>query len=220
MTARVRDFLYLDHTLVAQTLSQLDFGVFKEWEETLARATDKDGRAAITLWGAANIGAGTKSSATAGTSVVLQQTAESYAARLLVRLEEENQLTRLEADTVAALRRGSVIASEGIADDFDYNRFDAEGWSPEVMTRLYDLHSQSADLERPGVHPPEHVKAATLIRTGDMTVVASFLPGHLRVPIQELLGESVEMVGSVRRAFGLTPSQPKTLLIVRPIAVY
>jgi hypothetical protein len=215
--ARVRDFVYLDHTLVAQTLSQLDFGVFKEWEETLERASGKEGRAGLTLWGAANIGGGATRSQTEGSTVVLQQTAESYAARLLLRLEEEDQVTTLDAQSGPELRRGSIVVADGTAAEFKVEQFEFEGWPPTAMVQLYSLNEELEDLERPGTFTPEHVKAASVIRTGSLSVVAPLLSGHLRVPIHEILDEAVEVLASVRRVHS---HGTETLLIARPIAIY
>jgi hypothetical protein len=218
MGARLRDFLYLDHTLVAQMLSQLDFGVFKEWEETLERASGKEGRAGLTLWGAASIGAGGTRSQTEGSTVVLQQTAESYAARLLLRLEEEDQVTRLGAERALELRRGAVVLTEGTAEQFELSGFDPASWSPTAMLQLSSLNNEAEDLERPPLQP---VNAAIVIRrAGRGSVVARLLKGHLRVRIDEVLDEAVEMVASVRRVHGSDAGGFDALLIVRPIAIY
>lgn len=212
MAARVRDFLYLDHTLVAQSLSQLDFGVFKEWEETLERASGKEGRAGLSLWGAANVGAGATSSKTAASTVVLMQTAESYAARLLLRLEEEDQITALGAGPTSEFRRGSIVLCEGIAGPFEITRFESEGWAPAVMAQLSSLIEEAEEL----APAPETVKAMVL-RTHTVSVVAPLLRGHLRVPVDQLLDDAVEVLASVRRIYR---SEISALLIVRPIAVY
>jgi class 3 adenylate cyclase len=220
MGARVRDFLYLDHTLVAQTLSQLDFGVFKEWEETLERASGKEGSAGLTLWGAANIGAGSKRSQTEGSTVVLQQTAESYAARLLLRLEEEDQLLRLGDEPALELRRGSIFLTEGVAEPFELERLVLTEWSQTVQGQLGSLNTELEELEQPA--PLEPVKAAIIVRRAGkgLVVVARLLPGHLRVPIYEILGDAVEMVASVRRVHGSDAGGFDALIIARPIAIY
>jgi hypothetical protein len=218
--ARVRDFLYLDHTLVAQTLSQLDFGVFKEWEETLERASGKEGRAGLALWGAANIGGGATRSQTEGSTVVLQQTAESYAARLLFRLEEEDQITTLGGDSPPDLRRGSIVVVSGSAEEFEVEQFESVGYRAAAMAQLYSVYDGLEDMERAGSFSPERVKAATVIRTGSLSVVAPLLSGHLRVSMQEILDETVEILASVRRVHSRAGGGIGTLVIARPIAIY
>ena len=220
--ARVRDFLYLDPALVAQTLSQLDFGVFKEWEETLERAGGKEGGGELSLWGAASIRLGGQHSEAKASSVVLEQTAESYASRLLLRLEEEQQIARLESDASAELRRGVVVVAEGQIERFDIESIERQGWSSDVMLKLHDVQEQASDLDMPGEFGfgTEKVKAVGVIRAGSITVVAPWLPESLRVPIEELNGEQAEVLGIVRRAYSSPPNTLQTLAIVRPIAAF
>jgi hypothetical protein len=56
VAARVRDFLYLDPVLGAETLSQVDFGLVKELQETVERASGKEGGLAISAFGLTDIG--------------------------------------------------------------------------------------------------------------------------------------------------------------------
>jgi hypothetical protein len=220
MTARVRDYLYLDPTLVAQTLSQLDFGVFKEWEETLERAKSKEGGLSLTLFGAANLGAKGTGSQKEASSVVFEQTAESYASRLLFRLEEEAQLLRLGTDTDAELRRGSVVVAGGNVAEFEVLEFDSEGWSSDAMDTLFGLDKQAVDLEKPSDLGTAMTKAACVIRVGRLVVVAPLIPDDLRVPIKDMFGEEAELVGIVRRLHADAAGQARSAVIVRPIAIY
>jgi hypothetical protein len=109
----VRDFLYLDPVLGAETLSQVDFGLVKELQETVERASGKEGGLAISAFGLTDIGGKGQRSDRTASEVVLGATVESYASRLLVRLEETKQLVRLGRESeIDDLRRGTVIVAE------------------------------------------------------------------------------------------------------------
>jgi hypothetical protein len=93
--------------------SQVDFGLVKELQETVERASGKEGGLAISAFGLTDIGGKGQRSDRTASEVVLGATVESYASRLLVRLEETKQLVRLGRETeIDDLRRGTVIVAE------------------------------------------------------------------------------------------------------------
>jgi hypothetical protein len=200
-------------------LSQLDFGLFEQWQETLERSSGKEGSVALTLWGAASVGGGGKRSSTEGSSVVFEQTVESYASRLLRRLEEEEQLVRLEeAATDKDLRRGTVVAAEGSFEQLDYSfstppDLFGRDWKPLSDAALYKLHGDG-DARVP----------VGAILGQRFAVVAPWTVENLRVPLEEfqeeLQGETAEIVGTVRRVFRREGGEPGLMVFVRPIALF
>ena len=205
------DFLYLDPVLVARTLSQLDFGVLKDWQETLERTSGREGGLGLSLWGAANIGGKGDSPISRLSEVAFEQTAESYASRLLVRLEEADQLVRLDSDASLDLRRGTVIAAEAELEGLDvFNEKPKPLFQPawsEVWRILHELDTQKAEA------------SVRIIRVGLFAAVATWPSENLRVSAAELTGEA-EMVGIVRRTFTRESGETQTVTVVRPIALY
>jgi hypothetical protein len=200
----------LDPVLVARTLSQLDFGVLKDWQETLERTSGREGGLGLSLWGAANIGGKGDSPISRLSEVAFEQTAESYASRLLVRLEEADQLVRLDSDASLDLRRGTVIAAEAELEGLDvFNEKPKPLFQPawsEVWRILHELDTQKAEA------------SVRIIRVGLFAAVATWPSENLRVSAAELTGEA-EMVGIVRRTFTRESGETQTVTVVRPIAL-
>lgn len=210
MPARVRDFLYVDPALVAQTLSQLDFGVFRDWQETLERTRGTEGGLALSLWGSANIGGKGQKSEKTASEVAFEQTAESYAARLLFRLEEEEQLVEVGADAVVDLRRGTILAAAGEIDQLGIGP--SERHEELVEGDAATASAIYAVAEKPDV--------AAVIEARPYKVVAPLIAANLRVGADELTGDA-ELVGIVRRVFRHDASDPARILaIVQPIVIY
>jgi hypothetical protein len=206
----VRDFLYLDPALVAQTLAQLEFGLFKDWQETIETTSAKEGGLGLTLWGAANVGGKGQRSDKSASQVAFEQTAESYASRLLVKLEEGNQLVRLGQDTPTALRRGTVIAVETDMESLDlFHETPAELFEGEWPTMQLVLH----DLDN------EAVGSVSVFRVGSFAVVATWPPENLRSSLDEVDGEA-EVVGIIRRMFLRDVGEIRVVAVLRPIALY
>lgn len=213
MTARVRDFVYLDPGLVAQTLSQLDYGLFKEWEETLERTSGKDASLQVNLFGLASGGGGGQKSAKTGSAVVLEQTAESYASRLLFRLEETGELVRLDADPARAveLRRGTVTAAESVMVEFDstsgMSLLEADGWRGAPMVALYEAMKEAE-------------ATPVLMKVGSYGIFAMLPTSNVRIPLDQAQDDWAELIAIVRRTFRKLSGEMRTLAIARPIAVY
>lgn len=171
----------------------------------------REGGLGLSLWGAANIGGKGEQSDKSASEVAFEQTAESYASRLLVRLEEADQLVRLDSDASLDLRRGTVIAAEAELEGLDvFNEKPKPLFQPawsEVWRILHELDTQKAEA------------SVRIIRVGLFAAVATWPSENLRVSAAELTGEA-EMVGIVRRTFTRESGETQTVTVVRPIALY
>ena len=213
----IRDFLYLDAPLVAQSLSQLDFGIFKEWEETLARVAGSDGGTGLTLWGALDIHGGRTKSHTTGNSAVFEQTAESYAARLLMRLEQLGQVIKADARASQEVRRGNVLIASGTVRQFaNLDVVDSE-WPIDVQVKIGEIDEKAAVIEIPGTLT-KRIKAIGLVALHQLTVLAPWIVEHFRVDPGDVFSEQVEMLCIVRHAYRLNDGT--MLAVVRTIAIY
>jgi len=115
VSSALRSFLYLDATLVAEFLSQLEGGVYSEEESRARTRSGKDigGEAGAGI-GPAKLGfkAGRASGQEDETARTIQQTPESAFARLFAWLEESGDLRYVEAfddDGWESQRRSEIL---------------------------------------------------------------------------------------------------------------